>query len=62
MCYGFMNYYPVESGTGFCVSYEEMDQCEVDDYYWWLNNGQTQSTYSVLLLLLSTLLTYWAIL
>ena len=56
-----MNYYPVESGTGFCVSYEEMDQCEVDDYYLWLNNYQTRSTYSVLLLL-STLLTYCTIL
>ena len=56
-----MNYYPVESGTGFCVLYEEMDQCEFEDYYWWLNNGQTRSTYSVLPLL-STLLTYWAIL
>ena len=62
MCYGFMNYYPVESGTGFCVSYEEMDQCEVDYYYWWLDNGQTRSAFSVLPLLFSTLLTDWTVL
>ena len=55
MCYGFMNYYPVEAGTERCVSWEEYDQCAIEDY----ENSQTRSTVYSTLILLASLFVYY---
>lgn len=32
MCFGLMNYYPKEADIGMCISYKDMDACEVADW------------------------------
>jgi len=56
MCYGFMNYYPVETGTGSCISYGSYDECEILDYYEYLDNAANGLSWSALLAMMSLFL------
>jgi len=46
MCFGFFDYYPAERKFDTCVSYKEMDECQIRD--WWESQEEDEANSATL--------------